>query len=317
MDDDADSIEDVHRQLEEQLQEWNEAARATLSATREARKRAEQDAQLLANRIALLKAEEQKAWTKIRTIQQKTQEVLDSRQRAEERIRLQELARRAKEEEKALQRKKIDEIKEQSQAARRAVKAIQDNKKAYVREARAERLSRELTLEASALALQLDSSPSSTHEVSFAMAPGAEDAAEEDVGWASRPAATAALSSSWKGGVMSPTGAGYPSLRTAGRRRALSQDSRWKPSDDTMSSLQREEKDLLGRIRLASRLAGIRPPRPQLEDAPPAAALALTLADSSQAPGASVQRSERPGCSRQRPSSWSRPLTAREAFSPS
>merc|ERR1719299_109299 len=38
---------------------------STLSTAKEARKRAELDAQLLANRIALLKQEEEKAWKKI------------------------------------------------------------------------------------------------------------------------------------------------------------------------------------------------------------------------------------------------------------
>merc|ERR1719182_524940 len=39
--------------------------RASLTVAKEARKRAELDAQLLANRIALLKQEEEKAWKKI------------------------------------------------------------------------------------------------------------------------------------------------------------------------------------------------------------------------------------------------------------
>ena len=43
---------------------------------RDARKKADQDAQLLANRIALLEAEEQKAWKKISATRERASNVL-------------------------------------------------------------------------------------------------------------------------------------------------------------------------------------------------------------------------------------------------
>merc|ERR1719287_26007 len=49
--------------------------RGCLTAAKEARKRAELDAQLLANRIALLKQEEEKAWKKIEETRKRAQEI--------------------------------------------------------------------------------------------------------------------------------------------------------------------------------------------------------------------------------------------------
>jgi len=49
--------------------------RTNLTAAKEARKRAELDAQLLANRIALLKQEEEKAWAKINETRRRAQEI--------------------------------------------------------------------------------------------------------------------------------------------------------------------------------------------------------------------------------------------------
>mmetsp|Transcript_82784 Transcript_82784/g.146228 ORF Transcript_82784/g.146228 Transcript_82784/m.146228 type:complete len:238 (+) Transcript_82784:66-779(+) len=48
---------------------------ASLTAAKEARKRAELDAQLLANRIALLKQEEEKAWKKIEDTKKRAMEI--------------------------------------------------------------------------------------------------------------------------------------------------------------------------------------------------------------------------------------------------
>eukprot|EP00746_Dinoflagellata_sp_MGD_P160891 gnl/MRDRNA2_/MRDRNA2_87841_c0_seq1.p1 gnl/MRDRNA2_/MRDRNA2_87841_c0~~gnl/MRDRNA2_/MRDRNA2_87841_c0_seq1.p1 ORF type:complete len:284 (+),score=74.92 gnl/MRDRNA2_/MRDRNA2_87841_c0_seq1:71-853(+) len=49
--------------------------RTNLTAAKESRKRAELDAQLLANRIALLKQEEEKAWAKIQETRKRTHEI--------------------------------------------------------------------------------------------------------------------------------------------------------------------------------------------------------------------------------------------------
>merc|ERR1719299_16429 len=52
---------------------------STLSTAKEARKRAELDAQLLANRIALLKQEEEKAWKKIEETRKRASEIMELR----------------------------------------------------------------------------------------------------------------------------------------------------------------------------------------------------------------------------------------------
>merc|ERR1712096_156372 len=50
-------------------------------AAKHARKRAEDDAKLLSNRIALLKAEEQKAWKKIEETRNRATQIMKLRQR--------------------------------------------------------------------------------------------------------------------------------------------------------------------------------------------------------------------------------------------
>merc|ERR550514_2654507 len=54
-----------------------------LTGAKEARKRAELDAQLLANRIALLKQEEEKAWNKINETKRRAHEITSRRQQNE------------------------------------------------------------------------------------------------------------------------------------------------------------------------------------------------------------------------------------------
>merc|ERR1719218_197814 len=53
--------------------------RSNLTAARECRKRSELDAQLLANRIALLKQEEEKAWKKIEETRKRAGEIVSLR----------------------------------------------------------------------------------------------------------------------------------------------------------------------------------------------------------------------------------------------
>lgn len=55
------------------------ASRSTLTAAKETRKKAELDAQLLANRIALLKQEEEKAMKKIEDTQKRAGDIMDLR----------------------------------------------------------------------------------------------------------------------------------------------------------------------------------------------------------------------------------------------
>ena len=57
-----------------------------LTGSRLARKKAEEDVKLLANRIALLKAEENKAWKKIEETKRRATEVIRLKQKNEERV---------------------------------------------------------------------------------------------------------------------------------------------------------------------------------------------------------------------------------------
>jgi len=59
---------------------------ANLTTAKESRKRAELDAQLLANRIALLKQEEEKAWKKIEETRKRANEVMELRQENEQKF---------------------------------------------------------------------------------------------------------------------------------------------------------------------------------------------------------------------------------------
>ena len=61
-------------------------ASVSLIDAREARRRAEQDEQLLANRIALLRQEEAKAWKKIKQTKERAEKILDSREENKARI---------------------------------------------------------------------------------------------------------------------------------------------------------------------------------------------------------------------------------------
>lgn len=55
-----------------------------MKATRMNKKKAADDARLLANRIALLKMEEKKAWKKIQETKRKAEQVMQIRQRNDE-----------------------------------------------------------------------------------------------------------------------------------------------------------------------------------------------------------------------------------------
>lgn len=59
----------------------------TVFQSRRERQEVERDAQLLANRIALLKQEEMKTWKKIEETKKKASEVMRLKQKNEERIR--------------------------------------------------------------------------------------------------------------------------------------------------------------------------------------------------------------------------------------
>lgn len=69
---------------------------ANLTAAKEARKRAELDAQLLANRIALLKQEEEKAWKKIEETRKRATEIHELRAQNEQKFAAKEQFYKAK-----------------------------------------------------------------------------------------------------------------------------------------------------------------------------------------------------------------------------
>lgn len=71
--------------MEGEDQEYQEdedgCATKKLAVSRIARKQAEDDVKLLANRIALLKMEEQKAWKKIEETKKKAKDIMHTKQR--------------------------------------------------------------------------------------------------------------------------------------------------------------------------------------------------------------------------------------------
>jgi len=69
---------------------------ANLTSAKEARKRAELDAQLLANRIALLKQEEEKAWKKIEETRKRASEIMELRKQNENKFAAKENFYKAK-----------------------------------------------------------------------------------------------------------------------------------------------------------------------------------------------------------------------------
>lgn len=71
-------------------QAFNDAQMASLAEVKKRRKAIEHDANLLANRIALLKQEEMKTWKKIEDTRKRTNEIVSLKNRNEERIRMKE-----------------------------------------------------------------------------------------------------------------------------------------------------------------------------------------------------------------------------------
>mmetsp|Transcript_92799 Transcript_92799/g.199001 ORF Transcript_92799/g.199001 Transcript_92799/m.199001 type:complete len:265 (+) Transcript_92799:109-903(+) len=92
---------------------------ANLTGAKEARKRAELDAQLLANRIALLKQEEEKAWKKIEETRKRASEIVDLRQQNEKKFAAKEQFYKAKWE-------SIRSAQQQNMESREKARAIRD-----------------------------------------------------------------------------------------------------------------------------------------------------------------------------------------------
>ena len=85
-----------------------------LAEAKQMRKRADEDARLLANRIALLRQEEQKAHRKIEETRQKAQKILSLRNKNTELLKLKEEDRRLKQEkefQRLAEQRKVRELK--------------------------------------------------------------------------------------------------------------------------------------------------------------------------------------------------------------
>merc|ERR1719422_823172 len=98
---------------------------ANLTGAKEARKRAELDAQLLANRIALLKQEEEKAHKKIEETQKRASEIMDLRKQNEQKFAAKENFYKAKWE-------SIRSAQEHNNKSREESKALRDQSRAGI-----------------------------------------------------------------------------------------------------------------------------------------------------------------------------------------
>ena len=86
------------------------------------RKQADEDAKILANRIALLKSEEQKAWKKIEETRKRAREIMEVRQRNMEAAQKKQEEQAAKEEEERIRNYNIRLQKEQTAANKQNTK---------------------------------------------------------------------------------------------------------------------------------------------------------------------------------------------------
>merc|ERR1719382_517358 len=101
-----------------------------LTSAKEVRKRAELDAQLLANRIALLKQEEEKAWKKIEETRKRAMEITELRAQNEQKFAAKEQFYKAKWE-------SILAAQTQNQYNRDKAKAVREATKQSLMDARA------------------------------------------------------------------------------------------------------------------------------------------------------------------------------------
>lgn len=108
---------------------------ASLTSAKEARKRVELDAQLLANRIALLKQEEEKAWKKIEETRKRSQEITELREQNANKFAAKEQFYKNKWESIRTAQTKNAQNRDMSKANREITKqGIQEQRSANVRE---------------------------------------------------------------------------------------------------------------------------------------------------------------------------------------
>lgn len=119
----------MHQAMAEQNQVPQEAGlshsqmQANLTSAKESRKRAELDAQLLANRIALLKQEEEKAWKKIEETRKRAGEIMDLRSANMQKFEAKEQFYKAKWESIRAAQKSNGDNREKAKAIREATRA--------------------------------------------------------------------------------------------------------------------------------------------------------------------------------------------------
>lgn len=107
--------------------------RENLTAAKESRKRAELDAQLLANRIALLKQEEEKAWKKIEETRKRAGQIFDLRDQNEKKFLAKEQFYQEKWKSIRSAQAQNAYMRDKGKAAREATKgAVLENRKANV-----------------------------------------------------------------------------------------------------------------------------------------------------------------------------------------
>ena len=98
----------------------NEAAKQKLLEAKLARKKVEEDAQLLANRIALLEVEDKKAQKKIEETRKKAQEILDLKNRNKENEK----------QKQELRNQQLEELKKKNQQVKQSNEEIKTNQDA-------------------------------------------------------------------------------------------------------------------------------------------------------------------------------------------
>lgn len=115
------------------VQESGSIVRTTLTAVKETRKRAELDAQLLANRIALLKQEEEKAERKIEDTKKRANEIMMLRHENENKFQMKELHYKDKWESIRQNQVQNSYRRDQLKASREAnIQAMKESKKQQV-----------------------------------------------------------------------------------------------------------------------------------------------------------------------------------------
>ncbi|CAJ1337591.1 unnamed protein product [Effrenium voratum] len=132
-----DALDSCHQQLHQEVEAWTCLARQRLSASKEGRKRAEAEQQLLANRLRLLRQEEAKAVRIIEEVRKRTREVLEAKLNSQKSLQAQESFKRTKMQ--AIEQKKQENNWRREQARSARQQAAQEQRSARRRSASEQR----------------------------------------------------------------------------------------------------------------------------------------------------------------------------------